>query len=158
MRRRCYLKTSQRYYTHGARGINVCPEWINSFETFLGDMGIKPGGKTLDRIDNDKGYSKENCRWATPKEQANNRRTCVVVEGKNITEWSSEINLSNSAIAKRLKKGKPLIADRFWKQTVTAEILDQAIQMRKEGMTQQAIGDHFGVCQSAVYKWFKKHD
>ena len=73
MRSRCNNSHKKKFEYWGGRGITVCPEW-DSFETFLRDMGERPEGKTIDRIDNDKGYCKENCRWATAKEQRANQR------------------------------------------------------------------------------------
>lgn len=74
MKQRCYNPHKSGYSNYGGRGIRVCKHWLNSFDNFLKDMGKRPEGTTLDRRDNDKGYSKSNCYWATPKEQANNRR------------------------------------------------------------------------------------
>lgn len=73
MRRRCEQPSNNRYYLYGARGITVCARW-QSFENFLEDMGERPAGKTLDRINTDGNYEPSNCRWATMKEQAANRR------------------------------------------------------------------------------------
>ncbi len=71
---RCHNPNSVGYKDYGGRGIFVCNRWRNSFIHFFQDMGTKPDGLSLERKNNDAGYSPDNCKWATPKEQANNRR------------------------------------------------------------------------------------
>jgi hypothetical protein len=79
MNARCKDEGHIEFTNYGGRGIQVCARW-DSFIAFCVDMGVKPPGTSIDRIDNDKGYSKDNCRWATQKQQARNTRRTVHVE------------------------------------------------------------------------------
>ncbi len=74
MIQRCENPNNKQFYNYGARGINVCQRWRASFQQFLNDVGLPEEGKTLERKNNDLGYTKENCYWASRHEQAMNRR------------------------------------------------------------------------------------
>ena len=104
---RCKTKSNQRYSSYGGRGITVCQEWYK-FENFYRDMkNSYKDNLTIDRIDNNKGYSKENCRWATNKQQSRNKRDNFYVtynkETKSLVEWCEELNLNYGTIHARLK-------------------------------------------------------
>jgi len=99
---RCYEHRDRSYSAYGGRGITVCEEW-RSFDTFAKDMGERPSiAHTLDRKDNDGAYTHKNCRWATKTEQANNRRTNIIIasHGMEMTmaQWNRHFGLSESAI------------------------------------------------------------
>lgn len=109
MKRRCLSKTATQYGHYGGRGIAVCDRWL-SFGNFLFDMGDKPNGMTLERNDTNGNYEPSNCRWATRKEQCNNRRNNVVAtfNGKTqtITAWAYEFGLEDGRpIFCRIYKG-----------------------------------------------------
>lgn len=110
MKQRCENPQSNRFYTHGARGVAVCDRWRNSFEAFLEDMGPRTeSGLSLERRDNDKGYCPENCYWATKTQQARNRRNNVLITFNGVThcvaEWSELTGVKASIIRSRLKRG-----------------------------------------------------
>ena len=111
MKDRCYRKTTREYKRYGGRGIRVCLRW-HTFENFLADMGRPPAGHSIDRIDGDGNYEPGNCRWATPKQQARNRRNNVLVTFNNKTQcvaaWAEELGLKLSTLKTRLKKRWPL--------------------------------------------------
>lgn len=80
MKSRCYNPKNVMFHRYGGRGITVCEQWVDNFGQFLADMGSRPDGYTIDRIDNDAGYTPENCRWAPKLQQDSNRSTSRVVE------------------------------------------------------------------------------
>lgn len=105
---RCRSPKCSHYDRYGGRGITVCARW-KEFENFLEDMGDAGPGWSLDRIDNDQGYSPENCRWATPKQQQSNCRSNVNLthDGKTmiLSDWARETGIHFETLRKRLRSG-----------------------------------------------------
>lgn len=109
MRNRCENSESQDYQSYGGRGITVCEEW-KSFEQFYADMGLPPTETaTIERRQNHLGYSPDNCRWAEPREQANNRRSNVYLEyagrKQTVAQWAREIGINVNTLRFRLRSG-----------------------------------------------------
>lgn len=106
MKARCLNPEASHFDQYGGRGVKIDPKWESSFEAFLSDMGPRPKGTTLDRIDANGDYVPGNCRWATPKEQATNRRNNVTIEYRGepmtIAEVVEATGLSRSTIRWRL--------------------------------------------------------
>ena len=110
MKRRCLTDYDTRSAHYQSRGITICIEWVNSFEVFLSDMGEPPTNEhSLDRINNDGNYSKENCRWATVLQQANNKTNNkqIKINGtiKNLCQWSAIVDIKRKTISNRLSRG-----------------------------------------------------
>jgi len=109
MNSRCYLPGGTGFHKYGKRGIGVCKRWRESFVAFYEDMGSPPAGTTIGRIDNDWHYEPSNCRWETPKQQANNRRSSRIITafGKTQTlqQWADECGISYVTILYRVKRG-----------------------------------------------------
>jgi hypothetical protein len=112
LRSRCSSPSNTAYPNYGGRGITVCARWLgkDGFENFLADVGPRPSKRhSIDRIDNDGNYEPGNVRWATPKEQARNRRNCVLITfaGKTQTakEWAIETGIPHNRILDRARKG-----------------------------------------------------
>jgi len=112
MKARCQNPRHRQFNDYGGRGIKVCPEWSTSFDTFRSHMGDRPDGLELDRINNDGNYEPGNCRWATPKQNSNNRRSCHIIEfegvSKTLTEWADGIQLHASSLRARIQRNWPL--------------------------------------------------
>lgn len=106
---RCTNRNNQDYLNYGGRGITVCEKWLESFENFLEDMGQPPTKQhQIDRIDNNKGYDKNNCRWVTRKQQSQNRRSnhFLTHNGKTQTtmEWSRETGITYGTLLARINR------------------------------------------------------
>lgn len=110
MLERCSNPKKSNYHRYGGRGIRVCKRWLN-FAAFIEDMGERPAGMSVERIDNNGWYSPENCKWATSTEQANNTRSTVFLdidgETKSVSQWSVISGISSKTIASRLRRNWP---------------------------------------------------
>jgi hypothetical protein len=107
MKNRCTNLKCRSYKDYGARGIKVCQRWNDSFDAFYADTGDPPEGLSLERIDNEKGYGPDNCRWATQKEQCNNTRRNVFLtyQGKTqtLSQWAEEYGIDRRLFWRKLK-------------------------------------------------------
>ena len=109
MKDRCLRESNPYYVRYGGRGITICDRWLNSFECFVADMGDRPGLEySIDRIENEGNYEPGNCRWATRKEQSNNRRKATPRlliefngESRTVDEWAKYLGVKPGTIHHR---------------------------------------------------------
>lgn len=108
MKARCNNPENNLYKNYGGRGIKLCEPW-NRFVNFLNDMGEKPPGKSLDRIDPNGDYSPKNCRWATPKMQSRNQRNTIYLEyngeRRPMAEWAEIMGIKRKVMEYRIREG-----------------------------------------------------
>jgi len=166
MRQRCTNPKHIAFDRYGGKGINFYERW-NKFENFLEDMGIRPKGMTMDRIDNNKGYYKENCRWATPKEQRRNRNKKIIYLTYNnktlpVLDWSKETGILPQTIIMRKIRGWKTneilgFKNRKMNSKITEKDLikglernEQIKKLRKNGFILKSIGNYFGISISRV--------
>ncbi len=102
MKQRCYNENSKPYENYGERGIKVCERWLTDFYNFVEDMGTRPKGYTLERIDNNKNYSPDNCKWATYSEQQANKRKNK--KASSLHKYIHYCNRSNRWVLRKNKK------------------------------------------------------
>lgn len=105
---RCTNPNNSSYHNYGGRGIAVCDKWLNSFENFYEDMGNCPKGFSIERVNNNKGYNKDNCIWASSKTQSMNRRSNFIVnykgEEKPLKQWCKDLKLEYKKVFARIKQ------------------------------------------------------
>lgn len=141
---RCLNPTNRSYHNYGGRGITICKEWLD-FSTFYNDVGKRPSTKySIDRIDNNKGYSKGNVKWSTKKEQNDNRRMSIwlQLDGKKMVlkDWAKLAGITDVALKYRLNKGMTL---------------RQAISLKRFTMPQQVLIEYKGEKMN-IKDWSKK--
>lgn len=168
MKQRCNDNKDSSFSSYGGRGITVCGRW-NSFENFLIDMGERPENTTLDRINNNGNYNKENCRWATPLQQSTNRKNNINLtyknETKTLSEWCKEYNVLYNIAHYRLLNGMKF--EDIFINNEKRDINNEEIpNERNEGIcflwdedySMQEIGYYYGISRQRVYQILSTFD
>lgn len=170
MRNRC-LYDNENSKNYKLKGITICNEWEEDFDKFVEDMGIRPEDTTLDRIDPYGNYCKDNCRWATWREQENNKPTLTKVqhneECKTIGEWAYILDLTSTELARAYKRHSSynctsfeelftvnnLLADRVAKRVNKCKICG-----RSSSVKWRKFGDLCNTCYHKALRWSKREN
>ena len=158
MMRRCYNTNNHNYKRYGGRGIKVCDEW-QDVESFVAWAHLTYNStqhqKTLDRIDNNKGYSPENCKWSTPKEQSNNRRNTVTFTINNVTkplsEWCDEYNMPISVVGSRIRVMGWSIEKALTTPITYPTDRSSIVEINGEQRTIKDWCEYYGIARNTVY-------
>jgi hypothetical protein len=174
---RCTNPEATGYHRYGGRGIDVCDRWMKSFWNFLEDMGKRPPKHSLDRINNDLGYSKENCRWSTQEDQCNNTERNVFLEHDGtkatVSQWAKILGIKANTITCRLLRGwdaksalglappppskecKKVSGDYAYRGRLSPKQLDNMIESIDGGMSQSEWGRRNGIHGSQVSRAYR---
>lgn len=168
MKRRCNNPSDKRFSDYGGRGIKVCDRWLESYENFLADMGLPPEiSYQIDRIDNNLGYSKENCRWVTRIDNARNKRNSRLIEisgeTKTMAEWSEISGVAYHTLKARLNSGvsperaiiKEPLESKYVYQTPSGEFDSLSAAAKSVNMSISGISSRFA---SPNYKEWVKYE
>lgn len=133
---RCYSEKHPKYRLYGARGLTVCERW-HKFQNFVDDMSPKPAGMMLERVDNDAGYSPENCKWATIGEQIRNRRMTIWLEFRGdrlcLKDMGEKYGKTKAVMRDRLKSGWTL------EEALLIPVSAKNIELSKRGLRHTAV-------------------
>jgi uncharacterized protein YggL (DUF469 family) len=159
MKARCLNPNNPNYADYGGRGIQICNQWISNFNQFVVDMGEKPVGYSIDRIDNNGNYNPQNCKWSSKKEQQRNRRVTkhITIEGVTyfVCELAEKYKFKYDTIVNRAKTAKSFneLVDKTKKVYKNGLALGgKASGARKKAMTHCKVGHEFTETNTYVYK------
>jgi hypothetical protein len=173
IKQRCCNPKSTSYHYYGGRGIKMCERWLHSFEAFVEDMGVRPEGHSIDRIDNDGHYGPSNCRWADKKTQNRNTRYNRYLTGPDgcsmtMEDWANKSGIPQYVIQKRIGRGWPedkavstplrcTQGERHYRAKLTDEDICKIRILGGQGRTNTEIARQFGVHSATISKIILGH-
>lgn len=159
MRERCHNPRATQWAWYGARGITVCERWRHSFENFLADMGARPMGMTLDRIDPNGNYEPSNCRWELLKRQQRNQRKTIKLGCESLRDVCEEKGVSFDAAYQRLRRGitdaDVLLSRAHLRERKTYAAVAEYATLRRSGLSNKQISERFAMTEASIEKWAK---
>ncbi len=165
MKQRCTNPKDRSYCNYGERGINVSEKWLESFENFFADMGEAPKGKSLERLNNEIGYCKENCAWVGRKQQARNTRRNRYLEfqgeTKTLAEWAEILEVNADVVRGRIDRSgwsvEKALSTPIDRKVISHSMIQKIVELRENGLTFKEISDRVGCDNSYARKLYLKH-